>query len=299
MTALDPGVTARIARWRPSSVSREAACFARAAVTRAAPHGRERAKNLLWAAAKLADFAIPLGLEPVPEVLLHPSVIERFAAGAPGLSGAARRTLRTNLRFLARRVVPELGPAPAPLPRERSKAPYGDAEIAAYLALAGAQPTRARRMRAAGLICLGAGAGLTGTDLRQVRGSDIACRSGGVIAEVRGRRPRVVPVLARYHGPLLASAAFAGDGLVTGGRDPARRNVTTPLITALSGGTDLPRLDTGRLRATWLRDCAGRLGLATFLHAAGITCSQRLGDIAATLDPADETGAVALLGGTR
>jgi integrase len=299
VASLDPAVTARIARWQPSSVSAEAACFAREVVTRAAPPGRERAKNLLWAAAKLADHAIGLGLEPVPGVLLHPSVTERFAAGAPGLSGAARRTLRTNLRFLARRVVPELGPAPAPLPRERSKVPYRSAQIAGYLALAGAQPTEARRMRAAGLVCLGAGAGLTGADLRQVRGSDIACRSGGVIAEVRGRRPRVVPVLARYHGPLLASAEFAGTGLVTGGRDPARRNVTTPLISALAGGAGLPRLDTGRLRATWLADCAQRLGLAAFMAAAGITCSQRLGDLIAALDPPGEAQAVALLGAAR
>ena len=59
---------------------------------------------------RLAAFAIPLGLDPVPEVLLHPSVIERFAVSAPGLSGSARRTLRTNLRFLARTVVPAAGP---------------------------------------------------------------------------------------------------------------------------------------------------------------------------------------------
>ena len=43
----------------------------------------------------------------------------------------------------------------------------------------------------------------------------------------------------------------------------------------------MPRLDTSRLRATWLRDCADQLGLATFMHAAGIICSQRLGDLIA------------------
>jgi hypothetical protein len=32
------------------------------------------------------------------------------------------------------------------------------------------------------------------------------------------------------------------------------------------------------------------------MHAAGITCSQRLGDIIATLDPGDEAAAVQLLG---
>jgi hypothetical protein len=84
----------------------------------------ERAKNLLWAAGKLADFVTGLGLDPVPQVLLHPSVIERFAVSAPGLSAVARRTLRTNLRFIARCVIPGLDPAAAPLPRERAKAPY-------------------------------------------------------------------------------------------------------------------------------------------------------------------------------
>jgi len=288
-----------IARWRPSSVSPQAAAFARDVITAVAPDGQERAKNLLWAAAKLADYAIPLGLDPVPEVLLHPSAIERFARCAPGLSGVARRTLRTNLRFIARRVVPQLAPADVPLPRERAKQPYSAAEIAGYLALADAQPTAARRMRAAGLVCLGAGAGLIRSDLRAVRGTDVICRSGGLIVAVRGARPRAVPVLSRYHDRLLAAAGFAGNAPVCGGADPARRNITTPLTGSLAGGTGLPRLDTSRLRATWLRDCAELLGLATFMHAAGITCSQRLGDLLAGLEPATEQDAVRLLGAAR
>jgi integrase len=298
MGAAEAGVAGYIAAWRPSSVPAEAARFARAVVAAAGPPGRPRAKNLLWAAGKLAGYGIGLGLEPVPEVLLHPSVIERFTAHAPGLTGVTRRTLRANLRFIARKVVPQLCPADLPLPRERAKAPYSPAEIGGYLALADAQPTAARRMRAAGLVCLGAGAGLIRADLRAVRGSDITRRCGGVIVDVRGSRPRAVPVLARYHQRLLASAVFAGGHLVTGGTDPDRGNITTPLITALAGGTGLPRLETSRLRATWLADCAERLGLATFLHAAGITCSQRLGDITATLQPGGEAGAVALLGGS-
>jgi hypothetical protein len=264
-----------------------------------APEGKERAKNLLWAAGKLADFGIGLGLDAVPEVLLHPSVAERFARCAPGLSGVARRTLRTNLRFIGRRVVPQLYPADMPLPRERAKAPYAAAEISGFLALADTQPTAARRMRAAGLVCLGAGAGLIRADLRAVHGTGVACRSGGVVVTVRGARPRVVPVLARYHDRLLAAAAFAGTGLVCGGADPARRNITTPLTRSLSGGSGLPRLDTSRLRATWLADAAELIGLATFMHAAGITCSQRLGDLLAGLEPAAEQDAVRLLGAAR
>jgi hypothetical protein len=299
MPVPEPGVAGYIAGWRPSAVPAGAAGFARQVAAAAAPT-RARANALLWAAARLAAWAIPLGLEPVPEVLLHPSVIERFAVTAPGLSGPARRTLRTNLRFIARRVVPALAPADAPLPRERAKKPYSPAEIAGFLALADAQPTCSRRMRAAGLVCLGAGAGLTGADLRGVHGADVACRSGGVLVEVRaGPRPRAVPVLARYHQRLLAAAQFAGTALVTGGTDPARQNITHSLTRSLSGGTGLPRLEVSRLRATWLADVAELLGLATFMHAAGITCSQRLGDLLATLDPAGEAEAVALLGAAR
>jgi hypothetical protein len=102
-------------------------------------------------------------------------------------------------------------------------------------------------------ICLGAGAGLIRADLRRVRGTHITARSGGVIATVKGSRPRAVPVLARYRQPLLQAAEFAGL--------PAQHHQAADLI-----------------------------GLATFLHAAGISCCQRLGDITAVLDP----GATAL-----
>ena len=295
----DADVAAYIGRWRPSSVSAQAAAFAREVVPGTGPAGRERAKNLLWAAGKLADWAIGLGLEAVPEVLLHPSTAERFTRCSPGLSGAARRTLRTNLRFIGRRVVPHLYPADLPLPRERAKAPYSRAEIAGFLALADAQPARERRVRAAGLVCLGAGAGLIRSDLRDTRGTDVACRSGGVVVQVRGPRARTVPVLARYHARLLAAARLAGDGLICGGADPGRRNLTNPVVRALDGGGGLPRLDTSRLRATWLADCGELLGLATFMHAAGISCSQRLGDLVAGLEPAGEEQAVRLLGGAR
>jgi integrase len=177
--------------------------------------------------------------------------------------------------------------------------PCSAAEIGGFLALADAQPAAERRMRAAGLICLGAGAGLIRGDLRDARGSDVACRSGGVLVQVRGPRARTVPVLSRYQGRLLAAAGFAGAGLVCGGEDPGRRNITHPLVAALDGGTGLPRLDTSRLRATWLAECGELLGLATFMAAAGISCSQRLGDLVAGLPPGGEADAVRLLGAAR
>ena len=108
----------------------------------------------------------------------------------------------------------------------------------------------------------------------------------------------MVPVLSRYHELLIESAAFAGEGYVIGGEDPFRQNVTTPLLSATAGGLHQARLETSRLRSSWLRDAASQIGLATFMAAAGMSCSQRLGDIVAGLDGASEQEAVVLLGAT-
>lgn len=287
-----------IAAYAPRSLSAPAAGFVREVVAAAAPGSRARAKALLFAAGKLARFGERVGLELSAGVLLHPSVIERFVlTGTGGVSPATRRTLRTNLRSLARAVERYPEPAPVALARERAKAPYSEQEIGGYLALAAAQSTQARRMRSSALICLGAGAGLVAGELRHVPGSDVIERSGGLVVIVTGRRTRTVPVLARYRGPLSAAARFAGEGLICGGRDPERRNVTDALTVALCQDTGLPRLQAGRLRATWLVACARAIGLHAFMHAAGIRCSQRLGDLAAQLPEATEPELVALLAG--
>jgi hypothetical protein len=292
-----PQATAAIAAYRPCSVSEAASAFARQVVVKAAPRSVARARALLFAASRLAAFGESVGLELRCEVLLHPAVIERFIlAASKTLSPASVRTLATNLRALARALERHPQPAPTPLPRERAKPPYSDAQIAAYLACAQAQSTITRRMRASALICLGAGAGLMGSELRHVKGTDVIGRSGGVVVQVGGSRARAVPVLGRFHESLLTAGAFAGEGYLLGGEDPLRRNLTCQLA-ALFCDRSLPRLDTGRLRASWLSAAAQMIGLQAFMAAAGVRCSQRLGDIAERLPALQEPEMVRLLGG--
>ena len=288
-----------IERYMPQRASFEVACFARALVAEAQPDNVARAKAFLFAAVRLGAFAQTVGLELRADVVLHPSVIERLChPETTAMSQPTRRTVRSNLRAIAREVRP--GPPSVALARERAKAPYSEAEIACFLSLADAQPTESRRMRASALVCLGAGAGLVGADLRVVRGTDVTERFGGVVVTVTaGRRPRMVPVLDRYHERLLDSSLWAADRLLIGGTSPTRRNVTTPLSASLAGGADLPRLEVARLRATWLREVAEVIGLRAFMDAAGITCSQRLGDLVASLPGTSAVEAVRLLGGRR
>jgi integrase len=290
---------AAVERYAPVSLSAAAADFTREVVARAGPATPARAKALLFAAGRMAAFAERMGLELEPRAVLCEATVERFIlVGCPGVSPATRRTLRTNLRSLARTLERYPEPGVVPLVRERAKRPYSRSEIDAFLRLAAAQGTRARGLRASALISLGAGAGIIAGELRHVRGSDVFERSGGVVVQVAGARSRAVPVLARYHERLLAAAAFAGDRFVIGGRNPDRRNVTDTLSAALSTDSSLPRLQAGRLRSTWLVECAERIGLGVFMQAAGITCSQRLGDLAAQLPPATEHELVIVLGGS-
>jgi integrase len=288
-----------IAVYAPGSVSAGAAGFARGVVAQGAPATPARGKAWLFAAAKLACFAESVGLELSSDVVLCEAVIERFVlVGCPAVSPATRRTLRTNLRALARALERYPQPLAVPWVRERASQPYSLTEIDGFLGLADAQSTRARGLRASALVCLGAGAGVTAAELQHVRGRDIVKRSGGVLVKVAGTRRRAVPVLERYQQRLLQSAAFAGERYVIGGRNPDRRNVTDTLSAALSTDSSLPRLQSGRLRSTWLGECARRIGLHAFMQAAGITCSQRLGDLAAGLPTVSDAELVVMFGGS-
>ena len=152
-------------------------------------------------------------------------------------------------------------------------------------------------MRLQGLVCLGAGAGLNGRDMRHVTGAHVTRLGGGLVVRVEGTVPRLVPVLARYGDLLMESAVFAGSAYITGGVSPSRHNVTNRLVTRAAGGLDLPRLEISRLRATWLETCATALGLAGFFHAAGFLHSKHLGDVVARLDVPGDGELVTLLGG--
>ena len=258
-----------------------------------------RARSLLWAAARLGAFAHERGIDPSSDDVLGVGFVERFLAeGTPTWSAPARRTARSNLYFLAHQSA-RSGPRQARLSRERAQAPYSEAELAAYLALADAQPTVARRQRASGLIALGCGGGAD-------RGGPAPCpwhrRRGALWRGARRRQRRQGARRCRsepsWPARALGAGAWAKDGFIVGGAEPTRRNVTSPLIASLAEGPDLPRLIFGPTALDVGDPVCGR-HRPGHLHGRGRhACSQRLGDVVAHLDPGDEARAVALLGGT-
>ena len=135
------------------------------------------------------------------------------------------------------------------------------AEIDGYLALAGAQPT-------AGAADAGGRAGLPGRRrradprrparrARHRRRSAAPAGSWSPCAAPGPGRCRCWPATTTGCWPRRRSP---GPGWSAAGPIPDGRNITTPLTRSLSGGGGLPRLDTSRLRATWLADVAELLG---------------------------------------
>ncbi len=293
-----PGLA--IESWAPRLYSPAVADFTKKVVSSCKGISYSRAKALIFAVAKLAAFAESRGLALTTEVVLQTSVINRYLSSDPkNFNPATLRTIATNLRSVRLNLTQESPPDSIRFERERAKAPYTVNEIDAFLTLAQHQPTVSRRHRANALISLGVGAGLSGADLRYVRGSDISHVSGGLVVHVGGSHPRVVPVLRKFHELLDFAADYAGEAYIVGGVDRARKNITSGLVASLAGGIDLPPLDLRRMRSTWLIFVAEVIGLQAFMAAAGVNCSQRLGDIVSFLPPVGEEDSVRLLSGRR
>ena len=119
-----------LSAWVPRGVDERAGAFARVVVQAADPATWARARSLLWAASRLCDCALAWGLAPEPDVLLQRALIERFILrGTPGWSGAAWRTARSNLLFLADRFF-AWSPSRRRSPVSGPKRPDSEAQLA-------------------------------------------------------------------------------------------------------------------------------------------------------------------------
>ena len=119
------------------------------------------------------------------------------------------------------------------------------------------------------------------------------CGAHGRGPEGRLRRRRRLALWGRRCGgaPRALSARGAGPLSLPQPASPSR---------GLCGDKAAHRgdIDVSRLRATWFVEVAERIGLRAFMDAAGIVCSQRLGDLVCHLAKVTEARAVAHIGGS-
>ena len=213
-------VTEAIEGWAPRRHRPEVVAFARRVVTAAEPKSAARAKALLFAAGSSPTSPRRSVLALDEEVLLRASLIERFVSSRFAGDAADGADAAGQPALLGRSRPPRRGARSHRLAARRAKTPYTGAELAAYLALADAQPTPLRRARAGALICLG---GRGGAHRRR--------------AALRARQRRGVPLGRRARRRRRAKTT-RGAGAGSLSRAPARRGRVRRR--ALSGQRDEP-----------------------------------------------------------
>jgi len=186
-------------------------------------------------------------------IVFNRDTIARFiSVGCPELKAASRGNLRSQLLRMS-----EILAQPAPrrlkaLPPSDPSAPYSADELVSLRSWASGQSTPGRRANASVLLALGAGAGLSASEIGELRIADIQVDELGVLVNVTGSRARSVPVLREWEDALVERVAST---------DPEkyafRENHTTFYPNLISNFVDRGRptrvrLSTQRLRATWI-----------------------------------------------
>jgi hypothetical protein len=274
---LDP-MTKRINNFTPEMPERYWAVietFVRAAVTDAQPSTVYSAHNLLSSVSRHVLWCWQsAGLELERKVIFDPLVIEEYIVkGCLTLAPASRGNRRSQLLRVAE-VLCGSKSCPlrlTPLPPSEPVRPYSVCEITALRSWATGQATPTRRRDAATLLSLGAGAGLAGEDIAQLRAHMVTVDDMGVLVAVPGRRTRLVPVLFDWEGPLVEAARVISSErpLFGEGRTTTNKNFVSNFV-AKSCGVG-PRPSVQRLRATWIvHHLAARTPVVPFMTAAGV-----------------------------
>jgi hypothetical protein len=256
--------------------------FARSAVAAIEPPTPHAAKSFMRDICQLCAWCLDVGIDLSIDAVFDQDTVERYILTLGDRSAAVQRTYSSGVRRAARALAPQLQrPIPKRHARSASKAPYSRSEIDEFLLLAQAQATRRQAVRLASLICLGAGAGLQPGEYQLVEAdADIYARAGTTYVDVRGRCPRRVPVLEPLGARLLMLSVLSPDHYVLGGEAWSnRRNVVENLYRGIKGGDHLPRLEIGRLRATWFARQLEALGVDALLAGAGIRTTNALFDL--------------------
>lgn len=272
-------VAESISNWTPRQLSDEHAELCRECVRRISPPSAQAAKVSLVAVAHLVRWCHSQHMEITTKVLFDPNTYERwFRSGLTMMSAASRDSYRTRVRALAFVIEPTLQPPSPGMGGHYAseKSPYSDDEVALLLLNARAQSTPFARARVACTICLGVGAGASSSDMRYLTKESLHRdeKSGALILTITGRRARVVPVLEEFADRLEAAASTYEPGaLLLGGTNPERVNISYSMLTSYRGGSDLPKLEIGRLRATWWRIMLTRNHFAAIMTMSGMAQS--------------------------
>lgn len=203
----------------------------------------KQSRLYLSAATSYAAWALTQGLDLDDKVLLTDQAINMFCAQ----QGRRAKTLRSSLRRIARAngtFVTTPGPRYS---RASYKGPYSPEEIFALLAFANSHSSNHRSVSLKALVTLGAGCGLSRADLRPITATSFHLHDERLFIAAESRCALVLPEYVE----LANEIAFARpEGQLLGRREG--KDVTANICGWTSNRSDVPRLSTDRLRATYV-----------------------------------------------
>ncbi|MFA9430010.1 hypothetical protein [Egicoccus sp. AB-alg2] len=248
--------------------------------------GAEKFRQQRQYVAQLTAWSHEHGLPLEPELLLTVGRIGAFITSprCAHLSDASRADLRSDLLEIAKQVNPAYDgiPRPQPIARPRVKPPYLADEVATIVRVARNQNTAVRRQSMCAVVGLGLGAGLDSTDIKPLRRSHVVDVSVDELdVQVSGRRPRVVPVRARYVGLVREGLTGLRPNDLVIGRTEDRKDVVNRVVAQAVIPSTCPHIEQTRLRATYLAELIQlSVPLLDLLDVAGLKSVQTLVDIA-------------------
>lgn len=191
------------------------------------------------------------------ETVFHPAVIGEFIDhGTPEWSRGTAANRRAQLLRVSELLL-SAQTRPVRLPSMWSERkpllPYPVADQVALRSWATGQVTHYRIVNCHVLLALGLGAGLTASEVCEARTGHLHVDDQGVLVQVMGARPRMVPVLAEWEAVLvdLAAAAMRPDQyLFRPGRTTSYKNTISNYIAQTNVGRVHPSLQ--RMRTTWM-----------------------------------------------
>lgn len=208
-------------------------------------------------------------------VFRHQVVAEFIDKGLPNAKPATRGSYRSTLMNAAdillegARVIYR----PPKLPDSDPACPYTASEVTLLRYWAAGQRTEMLRVNATVLLALSLGAGLSTNEVMLAQAEHVTVDDEGVLIDVAGERPRVVPVLAEWEETIaaIAQAAWRPDLYLF---RPTRQNITpNSVYNFVHRSNSKPfQISVQRLRATWLvTHLSSDTPVRALLAASGIT----------------------------
>lgn len=182
------------------------------------------------------------------------ALISTFGSATVSSIGvSSKATELTYIRRIRAALLPDLYAIPAPLRMgaKQIAQPYSQSELAALLAFA-RQRSAVRNIRIHAGLLLGLGAGLSGSEIPMISGSDLAATPWGLVIavpQIKGKPTRLVPVLAAYENELAQLALLAKGDPFLGVKDSSQPRGANEMQPETAG---VPHFRAGRSRATWM-----------------------------------------------